>query len=321
MNTNPPLPALPGDGEETSLAVRVFRLHTELQATTSDLRRLQIRDEARAAAAAAAILGMDDIRLAASELIARAERLIVRHNPPAKGGRGKTVTPEVTVSRKVLSEMRVTHAGLDDAQFEARVQEHYELGVPITRKSLRDGPCAPGMRLRSGRQEWWTPRPVIEAARYALGSIDLDVASCREADEVVRAARFFDREIDALSQEWGGRVWMNPPFTDGVVDKFVRKLVSEPNVSAWCALMNNTTETVAGQLFLSSAHVVCFPASRMRFHGPDAAGKEGAPIMGQMIGAHFRVAPAEGIARFAEAFEPIGVVLPGGASLAREGGS
>ena len=103
MRTTPPLPIVPGDGEATSLAVRVHLLNTELKNTTSDLRRLQIRDEARAAAAAAAILGMDDIRLAASELIARAERLIALNNPAAKGGRGKTVTPEVTVSRKVLS--------------------------------------------------------------------------------------------------------------------------------------------------------------------------------------------------------------------------
>ena len=43
--------------------------------------------------------------------------------------------------------------------------------------------------------------------------------------------------------------------------------------------------------------------------------------MGQMIGASFRVAPADGIARFREAFSPLGVVLPGGASVAREGGS
>lgn len=214
--------------------------------------------------------------------------------------------------------MRAIHSKLTDEEFETRVAEHHELGVPITRKSLRDGPCAPGMSLRSGRQEWWTPSPIVEAARYALGSIDLDVASCQEADEIVRAARFFDREIDALSQDWNGRVWMNPPFADGVVDKFVNKLISEPDVSAWCALLNNTTETVAGQIFLASSHILCFPASRLRFRGPDAAGKQGTPLMGQMIGAHFRVAPAEGIARFYEAFKPLGVVLPGGASLARE---
>ena len=198
----------------------------------------------------------------------------------------------------------------------ARVQEHHQLGVPITRKSMRDGPCAPGMRLRTGNDEWWTPEPIIAAARHALGGqIDLDPASTDQANKTVRAARFFTREQDGLSMPWSGRVWLNPPFSVGVIGKFVSKLVAEPDVSAWCALLNNITETVAGQLFLSSAHVVCFPASRLRFDGPDAAGKEGAPIMGQMVGANFRVAPAEGIARFVEAFEPIGVVLPGGASL------
>ena len=318
MTAKPPLPVIPGDENATSLAVRVFRLHTELKNTTSDFRRLQIRDEARAAAAAAAILRMDDIRLAASELVARAERLIVKHNPAQPGGRGKkTVTPAGKVSRKVLSEMRVTHAGLDDAQFEERVQEHHQLGVPITRKSLRDGPCAPSMKLRSGRDEWWTPRPVVEAARHALGRIDLDVASCPKADEIVRASRFFDRATDGLQQIWSGRVWMNPPFTVGIVGQFVDKLISEEETTSWCCLLNNGTETAWGQKILAHAHVVCFPASRIRFHGPDAR-REGTPTQGQMVLGWWRIAPAEGIARFREAFSPIGVVLPGGASLARE---
>lgn len=312
-----PTPARTPD--ENSLAQTVSRLHAEIQNATSDLRRLQIRDQARAAAEAAKILGRSDIVLAASELVARAERALIQNNPPAPKGRGKkNVNPGLTFSRQVVSDMRVTHARLDDREFENVVAEHHELGVPITRKSLRDGPCAKGMSLRSGRDEWWTPPHIIEAARDALGSIDLDVASCAEADETVKATRFFDRETDGLQQPWSGRVWANPPFSAGIVGKFVSKLVSEADVSAWVCLLNSTTETAAGQLFLTHAHVVCFPSSRLRFRGPDAAGTQGTPLVGQMIGARFKVAPAEGIARFREAFSPLGVVLPGGASIGND---
>ena len=318
MTPPTPLPAVPGDRDETSLAVRVFRLHTELQEATSDFRRLEIRDQARAAAAAAEILGHREIVVVATELVARAERAIVKANPPLKGGRGKTRDCQSQVSGDSIRQLRAIHSRLPDPEFEDCMDEHHRLQVPVTRKSLRDGPCAPGMKLRSGRDEWWTPPDIVSRARTTLSGIDLDPASCREADAVVKAARFFDRETDGLSQTWSGRIWLNPPFSVGTVGKFVAKLISEPDVSAWCCLLNNGTETAWGQKMLANAHVLCFPASRIRFLGPDAVGKEGTPLQGQMIGAHFRVAPAEGIARFVEAFSPLGVVLPGGASLARE---
>ena len=320
MSTTPPLPVVPSGGNPNSLAARVSHLHAALQEATSDFRRLEIRDHARATAEAAKILEQPDIAVAATELIARAERAIAKANPPSKGGRGnKTVNPELTLSRQVLSDIRVTHSRIDDAFFEERVTEHHELGVPITRKTLRDGPCAPGMTLRSGRDEWWTPPHIIKAARHALGGeIHLDPASCAEANEAVQATRFFTKEIDGLSREWNGAVWMNPPFTAHVVGRFIGKLLSEPAVTSWCCLVNNGTETSWGQLLLRHAHVVSFPSSRIRFLGMDAASKEGTPLQGQMIGAHFRIAPAEGVTRFIEAFGPLGVVLPGGASTPQE---
>lgn len=123
---------------------------------------------------------------------------------------------------------------------------------------------AKGMSLRSGRDEWWTPPHIIEAARHALGGrIDLDPASIDGANEVVQATRFFTRETDGLQEVWSGRLWLNPPFSVSVIGQFVSKLLTEPDVSAWVALTNNCTETRWGQKLLSHAHVVCFPGSRL----------------------------------------------------------
>ena len=315
MSRTPPLPAVPSGGNENSLSARVAWLHDELQETTSDFRRLEIRDQARAAAEASKILGRSDIVLAASELVARAERAIVKANPPMKGGRGKTRDSRSRVSGDSIRQMRVIHSRLPDPEFEDRLDEHHRLKVPVTRESLRDGPCAPGMRLRSGRDEWWTPEDIVRRARTALGGIDCDPASVDEANETVGATRFFTRAQDGLQQVWSGRVWLNPPFSAGIVGRFVSKLIVEEAVTAWCCLLNNGTETKWGQKMLARSHVVCFPASRIRFYGPDAK-CEGTPLQGQMIFGWWRVAPSEGIARFYEAFSPLGVVLPGGASLA-----
>ena len=67
----------------------------------------------------------------------------------------------------------------------------------------------------SGLVEYYTQRQFIESARATMGSIDLDPASCGEANQRVKAAHYFTKEIDGLSQAWFGNVWMNHPFHRG----------------------------------------------------------------------------------------------------------
>lgn len=66
----------------------------------------------------------------------------------------------------------------------------------------------------SGNVEIFTPQNIIEAARECMGGIDLDPASCALANERVKAARYFTKDDDGLSQLWASkRVWMNHPFS------------------------------------------------------------------------------------------------------------
>ena len=63
------------------------------------------------------------------------------------------------------------------------------------------------------RNEWYTPGWVIEAARGALGGIELDPASSALANETVRADRYFTIDQDGLAQDWKAEtVWINPPY-------------------------------------------------------------------------------------------------------------
>ncbi len=134
----------------------------------------------------------------------------------------------------------------------------------------------------TGNVEWYTPAQFIEAARSALGEIDLDPASCAVAQRTVRAARYFDKDDDALTKPWSGRVWLNPPYARSLIGPFVEKLVSEVaagNVPAAILLTNNETETQWFQLAASHAAYICFPDERIKFRS--AKGSGGAPTQGQ----------------------------------------
>jgi ParB family chromosome partitioning protein len=77
--------------------------------------------------------------------------------------------------------------------------------------------------------EWYTQPKYIEAARKVLGSIDLDPASCAEANQIVGADKYYTEQDNGLIQPWYGKVWLNPPYgkvnNKSLILLFVRKLV------------------------------------------------------------------------------------------------
>ena len=91
--------------------------------------------------------------------------------------------------------------------------------------------------------DYYTPDWVAEIGRRAMGGIELDPASCEEANRVIRADHYFTREDDGLAQEWYGKVWLNPPYLGGNKTAFIKKLLSEPKVTAWAVLTTLTDNT------------------------------------------------------------------------------
>ena len=160
----------------------------------------------------------------------------------------------------------------------------------------------PHVARNTGENEWYTPEPIINVARAAMGGIDLDPATSVQANESVKAPHIFTVEDDGLAHEWHGRVWMNPPYNRVLIERFVSKLLASEGVTQAVVLVNNATETAWAQALLGAASAVCFPSGRVRYLAPD--GVRNTPLQGQMI-VGLKVPPH----RFADCFEEVGVCM------------
>lgn len=136
----------------------------------------------------------------------------------------------------------------------------------------------------SGVNEWYTPPDIIAAAHAVLGGIDLDPASHAEANRTVEATNYFTSEDDGLKQEWAGRVWMNPPYAQPLIEQFCDKLMESflvGKVTDAISLTNNATDTAWGQRLLGNCFAACFTRGRLRFWAPER--EAAAPLQGQML--------------------------------------
>jgi ParB family chromosome partitioning protein len=128
----------------------------------------------------------------------------------------------------------------------------------------------------SGDTEYYTPAPIIEAARSIMGGIDIDPASSAKANEQVKAKKFFALEDDGLSQEWHGTVWMNHPFGRGRNRKWIAKLEQEYTAGrvtqACCITFAATSEKWFRPLLLRPQ---CFLFPRTQYLLPDGSVKRG----------------------------------------------
>lgn len=135
--------------------------------------------------------------------------------------------------------------------------------------------------LGTGENEWYTPEEYAELARIVMGGIDLDPASCEEANKVINASEFYTKDDDGLSKTWNGRVWLNPPYSRDLMPAFCEKLrtsFEDGSVSQAVLVSHNNTDTGWFHNLAGIASAICFPKRRIKFYrGEEIA----APTNGQ----------------------------------------
>lgn len=104
---------------------------------------------------------------------------------------------------------------------------------------------------------WLTPKLIIDA----LGEFDLD--PCTPLEMPWKTANHRFTEIDnGLTQEWFGRVWLNPPYGKSMID-FLKKMADHNN---GIALTFTRTETAQFQKWVFPyATALLFKEGRIHF--------------------------------------------------------
>lgn len=136
------------------------------------------------------------------------------------------------------------------------------------------------------RNEWGTPPTIIDAVRTVFGQIDCDPATHAEAQERIQAISYYTSETDGLDfdNEWRGKVFLNPPYERGLIDKFIMRLIVEVasgRATEAIVLVNAQTDTIWFKYLMTASAAECFPTGRITFLNTD--GRPGRPQVGQAI--------------------------------------
>jgi len=189
----------------------------------------------------------------------------------------------------------------EEAQQEAiaAIAEHHEPAKEVMREAVKNHRA-----IGTGENEWYTPAEYVELAREVMGGIDLDPASCAQANEVVGAASYYTKEDDGLSKDWAGRLWLNPPYSRDLMPAFVEKLRTsfmDGAVDQAVLVSHNNTDTAWFHTLAGVASAICFPKKRIRFYRDSEIA---APTNGQ---AFFYL--GDDPQKFISTFESVGFVV------------
>jgi len=175
-----------------------------------------------------------------------------KRGPSAKDTR--TPVREIEEARK---ELGVAERLVQYWQQESRVPEEDLLTWLAATREAHEQITADGLRRfvgsggilvtkHRGEMEWYTPEEHIERVRKVLGTIDLDPASTKLAQKIVKAGKFYTEADDGLTQAWFGNVFLNPPYKQPAASAFVNLLCDAYEGSAVDAAILTQNDSTSG---------------------------------------------------------------------------
>lgn len=157
----------------------------------------------------------------------------------------------------------------------------------------------------TGNDEWSTPTSILELSRRVLGRIDTDPASNDLAQKNVKAVTYYTKDDDGLSKPWMGNLWLNPPYSRGMMSRFTSKLLGEiraGNTKRAIVLTSAATDTKWFHSLATNSNAYCLTRGRIKFLQQD--GSEGkSPPHGHAF-FYFGDNPSE----FCSVFRSVGLV-------------
>lgn len=123
--------------------------------------------------------------------------------------------------------------------------------------------------------EWYTPKGIIDS----LGVFDTD--PCAPVIPLWKTARvMYSKNDDGLSQEWAGRIWLNPPYSKPLFDKFIKRMIGHND--GILLTFNRCDTKIFQEHIFHTAKAMLFIKGRIKFFTPDG-NQTGTPGCGSVL--------------------------------------
>lgn len=118
--------------------------------------------------------------------------------------------------------------------------------------------------------ENYTPNYFFVPCKNFLKSFDLDPFSCELANQTIAAETFWDKEDNALIQDWTSfkRKWVNPPYSSGLIGKAIAKTLEYSHIGETLLLVNTSSSAKWFQACMEKCAAYLHPSKRINFNSP-----------------------------------------------------
>ena len=128
----------------------------------------------------------------------------------------------------------------------------------------------------SNSEEWGTPQELFNRLNKEF-NFTIDICASKEN---TKCPKYYTKEEDALKQEWGGVIWMNPPYGRQIGNwvKKAKEIARQGKAPVVC-LLPARTDTAWWHDYAMKADEIRFIKGRLKF----GDGKGSAPFPSAIV--------------------------------------